>query len=569
MAYRSGRERGETKAAEEGLVADMVRQFADRYAFVRELVQNAVDAGATRIDVRAELAPGGRAVFSVRDDGAGMTRETIEGPLLTLFNSSKDADRTKIGKYGVGFVSVFAIGPTEVVVESWRPGESWIVRLTADHSYELAQGGEHEGSGTSVALLKPLSEGEFPTHVEQIGSALSRWCRHAGLPIRYLVPAPGGDAEPLVDQRIDRPLGVATALSVTQEVDGELIVAGPSAGAPEQGESPSESFIGFYNRGLTLFESTQPPTPGLAGVHVKIQSPHLQHTLSRDNVRHDEAYERVLREAEDLVQGPLRAELRAALSAAARAAAEGSELERYASLLTAACAPPLQLDRDEIELPLLDPQGGRRVLQLDETLKLGDGVLYVGATAVDLTTALARAHVPVVRAAHRSVVRTLTGRLEAGAVQHVQQAFLLAAEVPSQELAASDRALCEATHHMLTLAGARAARVGLAETTGLEPPRGALAVPADGTEASHLLSRHEAATWWTRWKAAPTLLLPTSHEAVKRARAQAEYDSQVAANLLARALLVDERGALGKRASDKLLAAGATATRRPRRRARP
>ena len=567
MAYRSRRQQREVKPADEGLVVDMVRQFADRYAFVRELVQNAVDAGGTRIDVRAELAPGGRAMFSVRDDGVGMERETIEGPLLTLFNSSKDTDQTKIGKYGVGFVSVFAVEPAEVVVESWRAGHSWEVRLKPDHSYELSRGGDRAGSGTLVTLIKPLSAGEFPEHVEQIGSALRRWCRHAGLPIRYVVPAPagGGTAELLVDERIDCPLALDTALSVAQQVDGELIVVGPSAGSPE---SDSPTFAGFYNRGLTLYETTQPPAPALAGIHLKIQSPHLQHTLSRDNVRHDEAYERVIREAEDIVAGPLRRKLQRELAAAAQAVGDDTDDGRFAQLLAAACQPPVCLDLDEIEVPLITPLAGRSVLCLDEALSLSDGTLYVSSLPDELTAALTRTHTPVVRVVPGSEISSLTGRLDPGRVQHIRQAFVLVEEDGEDALSPSDLALCRATSEALLSAGARVERVGMASTTGLEPPRGVLAVPNDGPTPAHLLSRHQAATWWSHWGAPKVLLLAENHDAVKRARARAEYSPAVAANLLARALLVEERGALTKRASDKLLAAGSEAMTRRRRRAR-
>jgi molecular chaperone HtpG len=396
--------------------------------------------------------------------------------------------------------------------------------------------------------------------------ALRRWCRHAGLPIRYVVPAPGvgGTGEPLVDERIDCPLSLETALSVTQEVDGELIVVGPSAGSVEP-ESPT--FAGFYNRGLTLFETTQPPVPALTGIHLKIQSPHLQHTLSRDNVRHDEAYERVIREAEDIVAGPLRRKLEVELAAAARAVADGTDEDTFARLLTAACQPPVRLDLDEIAVPLIVPLGRRHVLSLHEALALGDGTLYVASLTGDLTGALARTHTPVVHVVHGSEITSLTGRLEPGRVQHIQQAFLLAEEVATDALSPSDQALCRATLEALLSAGTRIGRVGMANTTGLEPPRGALAVAADAAAPAHLFSRHEAATWWARWGAPKVLLLATAHEAVKRARARAEYSPAVAANLLARALLVEERGALAKRASDQLLAAGSKALARGRRRA--
>src|SRR4029079_18431204 len=93
-------------------VTQMVRQFADALAFYRELVQNSIDAGATAIDVRVVMETDGDAGPTLRvvvsDDGCGMDRAAIESCLLVLFRSSKDGDATKIGKFGVGFFSVFA-----------------------------------------------------------------------------------------------------------------------------------------------------------------------------------------------------------------------------------------------------------------------------------------------------------------------------------------------------------------------------------------------------------------------------------------------------------------------------
>lgn len=120
------------------------------HAFVRELVQNAIDAGATRV----ELAPGDHATFSVTDHGCGMDRSTIDGALLTLFRSSKEGVAGAIGRHGVGFVSVFALDPACVLVHTWRDGAAWLVRLQPDHSYELETDTPRQGSGP-ICILSP------------------------------------------------------------------------------------------------------------------------------------------------------------------------------------------------------------------------------------------------------------------------------------------------------------------------------------------------------------------------------------------------------------------------------
>mgnify|MGYP000890693624 CR=1 FL=1 len=92
---------------------NLVDQFSDPFAFLRELVQNSIDAGSHRVDIEFEFTPhqeGNRGVFvlHVNDTGEGMTREIIDTKLTRLFSSAKEDDYTKIGKFGIGFVSIFA-----------------------------------------------------------------------------------------------------------------------------------------------------------------------------------------------------------------------------------------------------------------------------------------------------------------------------------------------------------------------------------------------------------------------------------------------------------------------------
>jgi hypothetical protein len=64
-----------------------------------------------------------------------------------------------------------------------------------------------------------------------------------------------------------------------------------------------ETFFGFYNQGLTLVEGDTGRFEGLA---YKASSPHLEHTLTRDNVIRDEAFHKVMGNVEQLATGQLR-----------------------------------------------------------------------------------------------------------------------------------------------------------------------------------------------------------------------------------------------------------------------
>jgi molecular chaperone HtpG len=349
VPYRSSRVGIPKRSAEPGIVDGMVRQFADRYAFLRELVQNGIDAGATRIEVRIERDSGGSVTTSIDDDGCGMTRAIIEGPLLTLLSSSKEDDTTKIGKYGIGFVSVFAVEPEQVDVRTCRDGEGWLVRLFGDHSYELMEDRSRE-QGTVVSLVQTMTSEQFGVHADLATAALRRWCRHARVPVAVSIfdADDPSSAQPLT---INAPMTVPGLVTVSHEVDAERFVVGvgrPTAlgiEAEKGGGDASPSFAGFYNRGLMLFE-TSTPEADLEQVRFKIDSPRLAHTLSRDNVRRDAQLRRVLRIVGELVRGEL---LRVLLERIAIAAASGA-VEEWAALLEAACANALRFARDKGEL---------------------------------------------------------------------------------------------------------------------------------------------------------------------------------------------------------------------------
>ena len=382
--YRSREEaRAPKTAPRTGLVADMVRQFADVHAFVRELVQNGIDAGATTLDVTVDRAEDGIAAVRVTDDGCGMTMGVIEDALLVLFRSTKDEDPTKIGKYGVGFMSVFAIEPLEVTVDTWRDGGALRVRLFPDHSYEIEHAAPREGSGTTVTLSKSVPAEDFQGFWQKVAASLHRWCRHAEVPIHFTVMDAGSN-EPARTARADTPFDVRAVISVRQKFEDMEIVVGPIAASGTlppagTGEDEPAPFAGFYNRGLTLHETTERLADRLGSVRVKVSSSRLCHTLSRDDVRRDEAFHLALARAARLSTNELRtAVLRelakeAEIAGAARVIDRtGTQTQRLADLLEVATQHPVYASLDELRVPIAHAVEGGVTMAPERILKLAE-----------------------------------------------------------------------------------------------------------------------------------------------------------------------------------------------------
>ena len=92
----------ENSSIDLGIFSDF---YPDKAHFIYELLQNCEDVGATRVDIdlardKCVFAHNGTRQFDYQDIDA-----------ITGFNSSTKAkDPDKIGKFGIGFKSVFAYG---------------------------------------------------------------------------------------------------------------------------------------------------------------------------------------------------------------------------------------------------------------------------------------------------------------------------------------------------------------------------------------------------------------------------------------------------------------------------
>lgn len=247
----------------------LIRQFSQPLACLRELVQNAIDAGTNQLEVSLS-EQGERVCLSVRDTGEGMTRKIIETQLTRLFASSKDGDLTKVGKFGIGFVSVFGLHPLAVVVDTGRNGECWRILFHPDRSFELLSLPQRV-EGTVIHLHLPKGSTSFEQKLRLVAHTLIYWCKHCRVEIS------------LNGRLLSQPFRLNLPFQVEHEQSGTRMVLALTREA--------ENFAGFYNQGLTLLEGICSPLPYLS---FKVDSRYFEHTLTRDNVVHDEDYEKAL-----------------------------------------------------------------------------------------------------------------------------------------------------------------------------------------------------------------------------------------------------------------------------------
>jgi len=293
----------------EQALENLVNQFARPLDFLRELAQNSIDAGSPRIEVGVAFdAPDGDGEegvlrIHVDDYGEGMDEDIIDNQLTRLFSSSKEDDLTKIGKFGIGFTSIFAIQPEAVLLRTGRHGEYWELLFHADRSFDKVRIDEPV-QGTKIVLFKRMSHERVAPFVQELRFVLDYWCEHSDTPLTFEdrtqergeAPAVGDDPfQAFADgahgtaTRINRPLALDAVLQHLHAEDG-LEVAIGYADPPR---------YGFYNGGLTLLNTQNVDVLGeyadqLAHLAFRVKHDGLEHTLTRDNVLHDHNWQRAM-----------------------------------------------------------------------------------------------------------------------------------------------------------------------------------------------------------------------------------------------------------------------------------
>jgi molecular chaperone HtpG len=530
-----------------GIVGDVIGQFADPFAFYRELVQNAIDAGTPRVDVHLEREADAAVVrASVRDHGEGMTRDIIENQLLVLFRSTKENDDTKIGKFGIGFASVLSPAPNLVVVTTSRDGRRLTLHLKRDLSYELFDAGPATKTGTSVELEIPLTD-TFEAFVAASEEALVRWCRHASVPVHVVAVDSGATVR---EVRVDRPLALDHALVQVQAVSDDQLTT-VVVGITED----AAPYAGFFDHGLTLFEDA---APLLGRIAFKVQDARLAHTISRDNVRRDAAFDRAVAFADDVAAR----RLPAACATALREAAEAVNRARYATLCAVIATAEIPISRGAWSFPLVEPVAGARAVSGED---LGSRLLSARYRSA-ITAQLAAAGVPVIDfGGHGELANAVHTRV-GEPMPDVHRELTRVCPIAPTPL---DDALLALVGKLLATAHRKPSGLSLATLEGALADR--LAITGERDDAVHeprdddddddgdggplrpwLVERRRAGRKAFGLLSRAPLILSAEHAAVVAARRRADTEPVAAASLLARLLLLDA-GELDATRSERLL----------------
>ena len=156
------------------------RYGPDAWIFVRELLQNARDAGASAAEISVEEEDGQVRITFV-DDGEGMSFEHARRYLFALYASSKERAGDQVGRFGVGFWSILRFEPVRITIRS-RPragGEAWELALGGDLATAVRRTPEM-APGTAVVLERGGGDGAVARRVRDAAWQNARFLTRKG-----------------------------------------------------------------------------------------------------------------------------------------------------------------------------------------------------------------------------------------------------------------------------------------------------------------------------------------------------------------------------------------------------
>ncbi len=330
------------------LLGALTEQFPNPLLCVRELVQNAADAGSSRVAVEVSY-DAHRKLFrlEVKDDGSGMGADEVEA-YLTIGFSDKDPRRHR-GRFGIGKLSPYALDIARMTVETSDGSVGTRITFRGDGSGSI-DSRPPQDRGTTVRVYKECTRERAEELGRETFELLVDTC--AGLP---LVVAVNGVVITAGGPRA--PTGRYVHVFETNRVSGCLgIHADP---------------IRRLSSGGIVLESGS----AILGdsVSYDLESPLLSPTLSRNAVRRDGVFDGVLRDA--------RAELQELTRRVVRALDDRiTELRRLPSPVERNLDADDRVAVDWVRQALLRDDGAAAAVWEAPVLETADGNLVSAAT---------------------------------------------------------------------------------------------------------------------------------------------------------------------------------------------
>ncbi|MBI5148552.1 ATP-binding protein [Candidatus Pacearchaeota archaeon] len=269
----------------------LLNQFEEPEMCYRELVQNSLDAESPRIDINFEFTPHeteekdgdpfgyykkGKLVIKFEDYGTGMTIAEQEEYLTKLFASSKEGDTSKIGRFGIGFVSIFKLNPDEVIVESSKQDDNW--KLVIDKNFSSKRFENEPRKGTKVrAIFNDLTGAEVLKMKDKAQKIVKQQCRFVKAPLFF------------EGQQINEPFDIKNAYARVHFKDFLSGIEGVIG-------LTKNNWYALLNNRLVIKERDNEIPPGLheEGISVLVSSKELAYNLSRNDIIEDEKYKEVV-----------------------------------------------------------------------------------------------------------------------------------------------------------------------------------------------------------------------------------------------------------------------------------
>ncbi|MEM4282789.1 MAG: ATP-binding protein [Candidatus Woesearchaeota archaeon] len=137
----------------QNLIYAMLRQYKNKHVLIREVIQNAVDAGANHVKIT--ISP---ALIQIEDDGSGMNRQEIEQYWNVIAGTSKREKSGAIGEFGLGRLTLLLVSD-RMFMETRKRDESFRV-VTDRWGNVVIDKGNRLKQGTRVWV-----EGDFSEYV--------------------------------------------------------------------------------------------------------------------------------------------------------------------------------------------------------------------------------------------------------------------------------------------------------------------------------------------------------------------------------------------------------------------